>query len=169
MLSPLFAAKIAFLFWKRSAVRSAERKMKHINEPGVSMSWKKNTKVRIHCFICCIWFTDHDHIGTVINNIVSYLSKYHSFINQQKRDGATIIGYVRKSPGNEEEETRLRLLKAMIHNLKDRSLVEKIYVSPSSKSSERMIDRDSTTKEPINGSDGRMTGKPNGKFEREKA
>ncbi|KAI9480715.1 MAG: hypothetical protein EXX96DRAFT_481645, partial [Benjaminiella poitrasii] len=63
-------------------------------------------------------------------------------INALKNDGYKVVGYVRKSLGNESNETRLRLLRLMRDCLKGRSLVESILVSFSSKANKPMNKRD---------------------------
>lgn len=102
-----------------------------------------------------------DLIATTIQHIINYLPTYHQFINQQKTDGTIILGYARKSPGAEAKEVRTRLLKTMIHKLKERSLVHDVYVSLSSKSYDRIVDRDNDIKEVIDGSAGTTMGKLN--------
>ncbi|KAI7866947.1 uncharacterized protein EV154DRAFT_540974 [Mucor mucedo] len=53
-----------------------------------------------------------------------------------------IIGYVRKSPSDVNFETRLKLVQQMVDNLRDRSLVDKVYVSVSSHASSPFNERD---------------------------
>lgn len=72
----------------------------------------------------------------------------------------TIIGYCRKSPTEDDDETRTRLLNQMVEKLKGRSLVDRVYVSPCSSADEqmRMRDLDTTTLE-IEGAIGNTQGK----------
>ncbi|KAI7851507.1 hypothetical protein BDC45DRAFT_571992 [Circinella umbellata] len=64
--------------------------------------------------------------------ICDYLPKYKASISNLKENGYEIIGYARKSPSSEiNMETRLKLLQRMIDNLRDRSVVDKTYVSVS--------------------------------------
>ncbi|EIE92218.1 hypothetical protein RO3G_17025 [Rhizopus delemar RA 99-880] len=54
---------------------------------------------------------------------------YQKHIRNLKEEGYSIIGYARKSKGKEEEEARLRLLQKMIDSLKNRSLVDQVFIS----------------------------------------
>ncbi|KAL0096132.1 hypothetical protein J3Q64DRAFT_1008954 [Phycomyces blakesleeanus] len=53
-----------------------------------------------------------------------------------------IIGYARKSPSPEDQETRVRLLNSTINNLRFRSLETHVYVSTCSRSSTPFQERD---------------------------
>lgn len=64
------------------------------------------------------------------------------YINNLKHEGHTIVGYVRKSPGSETNETRIRLWQTMIERLKNRSSVNEVFGSPCSKASEPLEERD---------------------------
>lgn len=59
-----------------------------------------------------------------------------------KKEGYNFIGYARKSYGNEDNDTRIRLLKMMCENLKERSLVDNVFVSITSKADELLAERD---------------------------
>jgi hypothetical protein len=61
-------------------------------------------------------------------------------VTELKKNGYTIIGYARKSPG--EEENRITNLEDMVKVLKERSLVDKCYVSPMCKASDELAARD---------------------------
>ncbi|KAI9468258.1 MAG: hypothetical protein EXX96DRAFT_492855, partial [Benjaminiella poitrasii] len=75
-------------------------------------------------------------------NIAKYLHNYQTNVNALKNDGYEVVGFARKSLGNESNETRLRLLRLMGDYLKDRSLVKSIFASFSSKANEPMNKRD---------------------------
>ncbi|ORX60326.1 hypothetical protein DM01DRAFT_1276722, partial [Hesseltinella vesiculosa] len=55
--------------------------------------------------------------------------EYHTHIRNLKKEGFNILGYARKSNGPEPHEKRVQLLKLMCKRLKDRSLVDHVYVS----------------------------------------
>ena len=63
-----------------------------------------------------------------------------------KREGYEIIGYYRKSPGDETAENRQRLLQHMVGRLKERSLVDKAYVSICCNSNQPIREHDSNLK-----------------------
>jgi hypothetical protein len=70
---------------------------------------------------------------------MSDLDKYRT---QLRNHPMTNIGYARKSPGKERFEVRRSLLQKMVTRLQDRCLCTKVYISPSSKSDEPLMDRD---------------------------
>ncbi|KAL1929732.1 hypothetical protein VTP01DRAFT_1870 [Rhizomucor pusillus] len=76
--------------------------------------------------------------------ITQYLMNYQYSIRALKSENYEIVGYARKSPGNENAQTRTRLLQKMIRILEDRSLATKIFVSPSCISSEPFNSRDNS-------------------------
>ncbi|KAG0182894.1 hypothetical protein DFQ28_001820, partial [Apophysomyces sp. BC1034] len=59
-----------------------------------------------------------------------------------KKEGYTLVGYCRKSPGQEIDGDRIRLLQQMVNRLSDRSLVEKVFVSCCSSASDLLLERD---------------------------
>ncbi|CAO3611183.1 unnamed protein product [Cunninghamella blakesleeana] len=118
----------------------------------------KRSRININGSYSRIWnvfvLNQELHIQ-IVNNIVKYSEIYHSFISDQKSLGVEIIGYARKSPGSEKKTVREKLLNKMVENLKRRSLVEKVFVSPSSNSSTLFNDRDKGIKA-MSGTDGTM-------------
>lgn len=76
------------------------------------------------------------------NNIAMYLHNYQTDVNALKNVGYKVVGFARKSLGNESNETQLRLLRLMRDCQKGWSLVESIVVSFSSKANEPMNKRD---------------------------
>lgn len=64
------------------------------------------------------------------------------FVQNFKKERYNIVGYARKSQNNGNDESRIRLLQLMAKRLKERSLVDKIFVSPSANANELMIERD---------------------------
>jgi hypothetical protein len=59
-------------------------------------------------------------------------------------EGCKLIGYVRKSPGKESTQTRLRLLGSMVDKLMKASSVDMVFGSYSSSSYEPFVKRDTT-------------------------
>lgn len=77
----------------------------------------------------------------------------------QNSDGEWInIGYVRKSPTNESNETRERLIQKMVSKLINISFCEKIYVSPCTNVQDPVFKRDFKDDEKMYG-DGNTQGK----------
>ncbi|CDS13306.1 hypothetical protein LRAMOSA05484 [Lichtheimia ramosa] len=64
------------------------------------------------------------------------------FVQDLKKEGYSIVGYARKSRKDESDESRTRLLQQMAKRLKQRSLVDKIFVSPRANANEFMAERD---------------------------
>lgn len=83
-------------------------------------------------------------IENLARAITQYLMNYQYSIRALKSENYEIVGYARKSPGNENAQTRTRLLQKMIRILEDRSLATKIFVSPSCISSEPFNSRDNS-------------------------
>lgn len=71
-------------------------------------------------------------------------AKFRHAAKQMKKEGYLFIGYARKSPSRagDDQESRVRLLNMMVKNLRERLLADEVYVSPSCKSNEKMISRD---------------------------
>ncbi|KAI8144573.1 hypothetical protein BJV82DRAFT_71717 [Fennellomyces sp. T-0311] len=59
-----------------------------------------------------------------------------------KREGYEIVGYCRKSPGDDLTQDRLRLIQNMAGRLRERSLVNSVFISFSCKSSQAISKRD---------------------------
>lgn len=57
-----------------------------------------------------------------------------------KEDGYVILGYARKS--TTPSDNRVELLNAMCENLRKRSLVQRVYVSPNCDADDRLQERD---------------------------
>jgi hypothetical protein len=75
-----------------------------------------------------------------VDDIVKYLPRYQDHIKALKEEGHVIVGYCRKSPG--DDKNRTMLLQAMIDRLKERSLTVKCYVSLVSSASKPLSSRD---------------------------
>ncbi|GAA5804541.1 hypothetical protein HPULCUR_010041 [Helicostylum pulchrum] len=62
-------------------------------------------------------------------DIVSHSPRYQRFIQSLKDEGYHVIGYVRKSICEKDDDSRVRLLNLMCENLNNRSLVSKVFAS----------------------------------------
>lgn len=102
-------------------------------------------------------------VDSVCLNIINYLPAYKSHIMKIKGDDFQVIGYARKSPGEESEEVRIRLLQTMVDRLYERSLVDEVFVSPCSKASDPMKARDSKVNQAILKKISRVRGTTQGK------
>ncbi|KAI9253035.1 hypothetical protein BY458DRAFT_522612 [Sporodiniella umbellata] len=91
----------------------------------------------------CLYVLKEEFIDDTIDKIVNYLPKYQHNIETLKKEGYLIIGYARKSKQNIDLHVRVRLLQLMVDRLQERSLVDKIFVSVNSSSSDPLIERDS--------------------------
>jgi hypothetical protein len=102
---------------------------------------KKSTKV---CAVmnCKSKQTLTSLLENFVHAITQHLPHYQRTTLTLKKNNFEVIGYVRKSPGSEKPETRIRLLQQMVTNLKDRSLVDTFTVSPSCSSSYPFATRD---------------------------
>ncbi|KAF7721277.1 hypothetical protein EC973_004970, partial [Apophysomyces ossiformis] len=82
--------------------------------------------------------------------------RFRAHVKKTAGDWAN-IGYIRKSPTNESEEARVRLIQLMMTKLVNRCLCTKIYVSPNSSSTTPLLVRDCpkpTTLTKLHGCDG---------------
>lgn len=77
-----------------------------------------------------------------LKNVVSYLDEYQTYIKSLKKDSHSIIGYARRSRGKESQETIIKLLQLMSNCLKERSLVDCVFVSYSSNAGDKILARD---------------------------
>jgi hypothetical protein len=59
-----------------------------------------------------------------------------------KEEGYQMVGYVRKSPRKEAVGDRIRLLQYMISRLKERSRVDKVFMSTCCNSNDPIAERD---------------------------
>ncbi|KAG0169905.1 hypothetical protein DFQ28_004069, partial [Apophysomyces sp. BC1034] len=74
--------------------------------------------------------------------IVHFLPEYQAQIQNLKKQGFNIIGYARKSNGAEDHETWIKLLNLMCRRLKERSLVDYIFVFYNSQAGDSLAQRD---------------------------
>lgn len=88
-------------------------------------------------FYAWIFFIDY-----VVKSIREYIPKYQRHIKKMKQDGFSVIGYCRKSCTNDDNGTRVRLLQTMVDRLQEKSLVDRVFVSPFSSADEEINSRD---------------------------
>ncbi|KAF1796284.1 hypothetical protein FB192DRAFT_1337011 [Mucor lusitanicus] len=89
-----------------------------------------------------LYILEDIYYDDLVDSICTYLPRYQDSIKNLQKKGYEIVGYARKSPTNEDAETRKKLLKSMISNLKERSLATRIYASPCSWASSPLESRD---------------------------
>ncbi|KAG0960160.1 hypothetical protein G6F31_010933 [Rhizopus arrhizus] len=85
----------------------------------------------------------------IAKKVLDYLPHYQLFVKNLKEEKYNIIGYARKSRTNENDESRVRLLQQMTRRLKERSLVDKVFVSPRANANDLMVERDLTKDEDL--------------------
>ncbi|ORX52442.1 hypothetical protein DM01DRAFT_1336810 [Hesseltinella vesiculosa] len=83
------------------------------------------------------------YLDNTVKDILNRLPTYQQHIRMLKDDGYCIVGYARKSPGNESH--REKNLESMVKHLKMRSLVNKCFVSSCCKASSPLGSRDVKT------------------------
>lgn len=64
-----------------------------------------------------------------LESVCNYLPNYQEILRNLTRNGYEIVDFARKSSTNDNIETRNKLLRAMVSNLKERPFASKIYVS----------------------------------------
>ncbi|KAI8326788.1 hypothetical protein BD560DRAFT_361671, partial [Blakeslea trispora] len=102
---------------------------------------KRISNIRVRsCYVMDEQF--HDDLKSAICN---FLPLYQESIKNLKRSGFEIVGYARKSPSNDTNENRVKLLQKMVDNLRNRSLTTRVYVSFSSYATAPLNERDTTT------------------------
>ncbi|ORX62873.1 hypothetical protein DM01DRAFT_1330986 [Hesseltinella vesiculosa] len=89
-----------------------------------------------------LWVLKENHRKDIVKQVVSVKEKHKASIEDLKNDGYQVVGYVRKSRGDEDEGTRLRLLDSMIDRLVTDSSVDMVYASYSCASNEPFANRD---------------------------
>ncbi|KAG1167377.1 hypothetical protein G6F36_012568 [Rhizopus arrhizus] len=80
-------------------------------------------------------------IHNIASNIQSILPQHKAQINNLKEDGLSIVGYCRKSDLDKQDNI-VNLLQRMVDNHYQRSLVDKVFVSPCSNASSPFSERD---------------------------
>ncbi|KAG1048854.1 hypothetical protein G6F43_008787 [Rhizopus delemar] len=78
-----------------------------------------------------------------------HVSRYQANLKKMKETGYEVIGYARKSKGEKDDIKRTRLLNLMVENLKTRSLVDKVFISPNSSAGDPFSKRDENKREEL--------------------
>ena len=68
--------------------------------------------------------------------------RYQDSLKKMKETGYEVVGYTRKSKGENDDMKRIRLLNLMVEKLKTRSLADRVYVSPNSSAGDPFNKRD---------------------------
>ncbi|KAI8636077.1 hypothetical protein BD408DRAFT_356353 [Parasitella parasitica] len=68
-------------------------------------------------------------IEGIIKSITTSIPHYQNYISSLKNQDCSIIGYARKSIGDNNDKNRKSLLNSMVQCLKERSLCEMVFVS----------------------------------------
>ncbi|CAO3698272.1 unnamed protein product [Rhizopus stolonifer] len=89
-----------------------------------------------------LYVLEDKYHANVIKNILEYNEKYQAFLRTQKELGVEIVGYVRKSSCDKNEQNRIRVIKRMVDNLRSRSIVDKVFVSKTSNANQPFHKRD---------------------------
>ncbi|CEI89055.1 hypothetical protein RMCBS344292_03428 [Rhizopus microsporus] len=79
---------------------------------------------------CILYTLKHEYRDNVAKNIAYILPYHQERIKYLKKDGHNIVGYCRKFIVNKDRNVRTRLMQRMVDTLFERSLVEKVFVSP---------------------------------------
>ncbi|KAG1039354.1 hypothetical protein G6F43_012519 [Rhizopus delemar] len=109
-----------------------------------------------------IFVLKKEYLDSLVKGIVSFIPVYQKHIKRLKEQRFSIIGYARKSPGNEEEKTRIELLQKTVNCLSNRSLVDKVFVSFCCSASDPLASRDLKDNSQILGKISNATGNTQG-------
>ncbi|CEI97179.1 hypothetical protein RMCBS344292_11316 [Rhizopus microsporus] len=82
----------------------------------------------------------------VVNEIVKYMPLYQQHIADLKESGYKIISYARKSVTEESDEQRVKILQNMVSRLRERPLVDAVFVFPCCSASGLISPRDMVSK-----------------------
>ncbi|CAO3620038.1 unnamed protein product [Mucor fragilis] len=89
-----------------------------------------------------LYVVKDQYIESIIKDVVETLPRHQESIRNLKKNGHEVIGYIRKSTGEKDNSTRIRLLNQMSTNLKERSLVTKVFASASCDANQPLLARD---------------------------
>lgn len=92
--------------------------------------------------ITCSFVLYSISVADVVKNIPAVLPRHQNEIQELKAAHYTVIGYARKSNTPDTLENRVGLLRSMCAHLKERSLVDEVYVSACYQASDPIIHRD---------------------------
>ncbi|KAG1037632.1 hypothetical protein G6F43_012821 [Rhizopus delemar] len=137
----IFSEKTAYGFGKWCTSRKL-----CLTESGIK---RKFNDLQQKVLVRSLYVLKDEYIDNVIEEIVSHLPRYQKFIQSLKDEGYHVIGYARKSTCKKDDDSRVRLLNLMCKNLKNRSLVSKVFASVYCDSNESLLERDLNKQEHI--------------------
>lgn len=82
----------------------------------------------------------------VVNEIVKYMPLYQQHIADLKESGYKITSYARKSVTEESDDQRVKMLQNMVSRLRERPLVDGVFVFPCCSASDLISPRDMVSK-----------------------
>ncbi|ORE01893.1 hypothetical protein BCV72DRAFT_63398 [Rhizopus microsporus var. microsporus] len=83
-----------------------------------------------------LWALKNDYLNGTTLSITEHLPKYQAYVKNLKKNNFTVIGYARKSPGQVHQEVRVGLIQKMVNKLYNTLLVDKVFVSTSSRAND---------------------------------
>ncbi|KAF7720561.1 hypothetical protein EC973_007491 [Apophysomyces ossiformis] len=104
--------------------------------------YQKNEQTKTRCRL--LWVLKKERRESIANKVLNVGRAHKARIEDLKKDGYQVLGYVRKSPGKEDASTRFRLLASMVDRLINGSSVDMVFASYSSTSKEPIASRDRT-------------------------
>lgn len=93
-----------------------------------------------------LWTLKNEYLNGTALSITEHLPKYQAYVKNLKKNNFTVIGYPRKSPGQEHREVRMGLIQKMVNKLYDTLLVDKVFVTTSSRANDTITSRDTNGK-----------------------
>ncbi|KAI9260112.1 hypothetical protein EDC94DRAFT_542516 [Helicostylum pulchrum] len=93
-----------------------------------------------------LWILNDEHLNGIALSITEHLPKYQAYVKNVKKNNFTAIGYARESPGEEHQDVRVGLLQKMVKKLYDTLLVDKVFVTISSRANDTITSRDTSGK-----------------------
>ncbi|KAI8979871.1 hypothetical protein BDB01DRAFT_851999 [Pilobolus umbonatus] len=89
-----------------------------------------------------LYVLKEEFIDKTVESIISSIEKYQLLLKELKDENHRIIGYARKSKNKKDDDSRIRLLNQMAQKLEERSLVDMVFMSPTTNSNEPISSRD---------------------------
>ncbi|CAO3643861.1 unnamed protein product [Mucor hiemalis] len=89
-----------------------------------------------------LYVVKDQYVESIVKAVVETLPWHQESIRNLKENGHENIGYIKKSTGEKDDSTRIRLLNQMSTNLKERSLVIKVFASASCDANQPLLARD---------------------------
>lgn len=80
--------------------------------------------------------------GIIMRDVLDVLGEHHKIIQSLKEENYETVGYARESPGKEDIRKRLENLQSMVKLLSKNSKCDQVFVSPESKCSTSINNRD---------------------------